>query len=305
MDPEARQVQVHRSRGRDRCNAAMKKMRCFHMYSGLLLMPFVILYGVTAFLFNHPDWFSDRSVRLITAEDAAGTSLETFPSAEALAARVIDALSRGSSSPIALSRAQAPAYSRDLALTDRSPGTEEIIFVDLEGRIGTVRSAPAPKAVTKPSWACDSVHLIPNPADVARGAVAAIMARWGRRAEVVNIRTPPELIFAAECRGETWRVAYNLQTGATTVRPWGSDPSTRRFLTGMHLACRYPSQIDVRWGWALIVDAMAVGMVFWGVSGLMMWWQMKSLRRFGALMLAGSMFVTGLLAFGMRQALGR
>src|SRR6478672_1275705 len=101
-------------RARVRYNMAMKFVRRAHMYVGLSLVPFVILYGVTAFLFNHPDWFSDRSVRLITTKDAAGTPLGSFPAADALAARVVAALNHGASRPVTLSQAQAPSYSRDL-----------------------------------------------------------------------------------------------------------------------------------------------------------------------------------------------
>jgi hypothetical protein len=310
MNPETGQAEVPRtsprSRSRVRYNAAMKSLRRFHMYAGLALVPFVILYGATAFLFNHPDWFSDRSVRPITAEDAAGTLLESFPPAEELAARVIEALNRdrGTSRPVVLSRARAPSYSRDLALTARSADTEEIIFVELEGRVGTVRSAPIPGPASAPPWARDPLHLDANPAEAARDAVASIMARWGQTPDEVRIRNAPDLILATESDGATWRVAYNLQTGALTVRPWGPDLSTRRFLTGMHLACRYPSRIDVRWAWALMVDAMAVAMVFWGASGLLMWWQMKSLRRFGSLVLAASLVLSVMAAIGMHGMLG-
>lgn len=303
MMTESPPERASRPRSRVRYNAAMKILRRAHMYAGLSLTPFVLLYGASAFLFNHPDWFSDRSVRLITAGDVAGTPLGSFPTAEALASRVVEALNAESSSRIRLSSAQTPAYSRDLALTARTAGAEQLVFVELEGRVGTVRSAPASK-VEEPGWSRE-VHLGQPPAATARDAVASILAKWGRPPSEVKVRTAPELIFAAEDDHGAWRVAYNLQTQALTVRPLGSDLSTRRFLTGLHLACRYPSQLDVRWVWALIVDVMAAGMVFWGVSGMLMWWQMKSLRRLGALIVAISLAATVLIAVGMHGVLAR
>src|SRR3954465_14895470 len=81
-----------RSRARIRSHAAMKLVRRSHMYAGLFLIPWVFLYGVTAFLFNHPDAFPDREVRTSSRADAAGTPLECFPTAPTLATAVVDAL---------------------------------------------------------------------------------------------------------------------------------------------------------------------------------------------------------------------
>ena len=97
-----------------------------------------------------------------------------------------------------------------------------------------------------------------------------------------------------------------MQTGATSAWPEeeaGGRLSTRRFLTGLHLAYTYPSRLDSRWFWALAVDAMFVSMVFWGCSGLLMWWQMKKLRGWGALTLVASAVVAMALAVGMHEVL--
>src|SRR5262245_21617562 len=39
---------------------AMHWVRRLHLFSGLIMLPWVLLYGVTAFLFNHPGAFPDR-----------------------------------------------------------------------------------------------------------------------------------------------------------------------------------------------------------------------------------------------------
>ena len=38
-----------------------KTIRRIHMYLGLTLVPWLFLYGTTALLFNHGDWFTDRT----------------------------------------------------------------------------------------------------------------------------------------------------------------------------------------------------------------------------------------------------
>lgn len=293
------------SRARVRYNSSMKLLRRAHMYAGLFLVPFILLYGVTAFLFNHPDWLSDRSVRLIGSEEVTGTALADFPSARALASQVVEAINQGGPPEVTLSRTQAPAYSRDLALTATAQGVERVIFVELEGRVGTVRTAPASAPISPPAWVKRSVALAPTPAESARTAVAAILEKWQGRGDQVKVRTAPELLFAVEDHGTTRRVAYNLQTGAMILRDAEPVLPFRRFLTSLHLACRYPTGLDIRWVWAFMVDAMALAMVFWGVSGLLMWWQMKSLRRLGTLTLAISLIASLWVAIGMHGVINR
>jgi hypothetical protein len=74
-------------------------------------------------------------------------------------------------------------------------------------------------------------------------------------------------------------------------------------LTGLHLSFTYPARFDARWLWAVAVDAMFVAMVFWGMSGLAMWWQMKKLRVWGIVTLALSIAVATAMALGMHEVL--
>ena len=50
---------------------------------------------------------------------------------------------------------------------------------------------------------------------------------------------------------------------------------------------------------------MAAAMVVWGCSGPLMWWQMKSLRRWGAVALAASVVAATCLALAMHAVLSR
>ena len=79
----------------------------------------------------------------------------------------------------------------------------------------------------------------------------------------------------------------------------------RRYLLRLHMAHGYPVQQNVRWYWAIAVDAMFATMVFWGLSGVLMWWQIKRTRRLGALCLVVSSVVATWLAIGMHAQLVR
>src|SRR3954449_7863246 len=81
-----------KSRARVRYNAALRLVRLAHLYAGLFMTPWVFLYGITAFLFNHPDAFPDQQVVSFGPAEAEGTPLKEVPRPDALARRVIGAL---------------------------------------------------------------------------------------------------------------------------------------------------------------------------------------------------------------------
>ncbi len=104
----------------------------------------------------------------------------------------------------------------------------------------------------------------------------------------VTVTSVPDLSFLMSDGTKTWRVTYNTMTGSVNGRrkvdraPPPEELSTRRFLTRLHTAHGYPGDTNAKWFWAVLVDAMAFVMVFWGVSGVFMWWQLKSTRVLGA-----------------------
>ncbi|HVJ88034.1 MAG TPA: hypothetical protein VM452_20385, partial [Caulifigura sp.] len=48
-------------------NRMMRVVRRVHLYSGLFLFPWVMLYGVTALLFNHPGAMPDVPIEHLAA----------------------------------------------------------------------------------------------------------------------------------------------------------------------------------------------------------------------------------------------
>ncbi|HLV01238.1 MAG TPA: hypothetical protein VKZ59_08230 [Acidobacteriota bacterium] len=64
------------------------------------------------------------------------------------------------------------------------------------------------------------------------------------------------------------------------------------FLTGMHARGGFQQASFLADLWAVIVDIVCVAMMTWVASGLYMWWQLKSVRRSGALVI-----LSGTLSF--------
>jgi hypothetical protein len=126
--------------------------------------------------------------------------------------------------------------------------------------------------------------------DRVKAAVPAILERTGFPGGEVTVTSVPDLAFAVAADGRTWDATYSPMTGVVTGKPAGAagvapDLSTRRFLLRLHTAHGYPGDTNARWFWAVVVDAMAGVMVFWGASGFFMWWQIKATRKAGAVVL--------------------
>lgn len=242
-----------------------------------------------------------------------------------------------------LVRAEEAEFERDLFASVRGGRLEHTIRLDLESGSGTVRTGPvterrggpsAPAAPAggkgavsasrkdRPGAVVDTeavrgvsggasgarvVTLGPPPLAAVEEALPRLLDGFGLDSSgPLLIRSAPELTFVAERRGQPVRIAYNLRTGAVSERPddgTGRPLSTRRFLLQLHTAHGYPSKPNARWAWALAVDAMAVSMVGWGITGLLMWWQMKNVRRWGLMVLLLSAAVATAVAFGMHGAL--
>jgi len=126
-------------------------------------------------------------------------------------------------------------------------------------------------------------------------AIPKICKGAGLACNEMVITSIPELSFPIKAGGETWVANYNPLNGAVSARKQGeADPaelSFRRFPAATTHRTWVPSGGGVRWFWALIVDVMAAIMCFWGLSGMLMWWQIKSTRGIGA-----ATVILGLLA---------
>ena len=79
-----------------RYNLLMKWVRRTHMYTGLVLLPWVLMFGASGVLFNHPTWLSPSDV----VYQESGEKLRELTGFEksdpiALAGVVVDRLNEG------------------------------------------------------------------------------------------------------------------------------------------------------------------------------------------------------------------
>jgi hypothetical protein len=284
---------------------AMRVVRRIHLYSGLLLVPFVVLYGVTAFLFNHPAvWSSASEERVQDAELAAAGRLPLGPP-EVLAARVVADLG----DPAWQLDEQQPARFRGRAVfAAQASGTEHSLVLDQpDGPGRLVRRASTGDENRKQRLTRGrSLETGKNALETARAAAEAVLADRGVGGAPVRMRSVPRLEFGLLKGGEPHVATYDLAKGSLEVEPALESRaalSLRGFLLRLHTAHGYPSRPGALFWWAILVDVMAATMVSWAVTGLLMWWQMRALRIAGTVTLALCALATTALVSGMWHAL--
>jgi hypothetical protein len=294
---------------RNRYNATLKLLRRAHLFTGLFMTPWVFLYAVSGFLFNHPDAFPDRQFKPIGRGEIAGTDLESFPTAPAIAARVIEAMNAESSSrSLRLVEPESAEFSRDLIATaaGKQRGTSYRIQLSLGSGQGTVSPARATRPGIHEDGLGGKVQLPDLPRDRLPRAITALSTNLGLEPTTASVKTVPDVVFNAELRGKVYRISYNLRSGTVSALDDADATdrlTTRSFLTQLHKKRTFPERIDSRWLWAVGVDAISALMLFWGVSGVLMWWQIRSMRGWGCWVLAASGATATVLALALYRVL--
>lgn len=92
--------------------------RRVHLYSGLILVPWVFLYGITGFLFNHPTVGTDRERVIISPEQLEGTSFAQPLEVQAIADAIIEQLK---SPPSLLKTKKTPPPKKKTPKSKRNP----------------------------------------------------------------------------------------------------------------------------------------------------------------------------------------
>lgn len=128
----------------------MHVVRRGHLYLGLFLFPWAVLYGVTAFLFNHPSAFSEQATTTYGADATAGTPLEGAPSAAAVAEQVVAKLNEQQTPLTPYKLAGAARFGpREFAFaTVKVEGQSINVLYDVKNGGGTVRATKTVEKVT-------------------------------------------------------------------------------------------------------------------------------------------------------------
>lgn len=281
-------------------------IRRIHLYFGLFLLPWVMLYGVTGAMFNHQEVFPEVTFKAVPQGLAGDSTLAGFPSAAELASQVVEALkSVSDGEQIELADDHGAAFTGDIMFEAFTSGTQHVVHLDPVSLDAHITSRAPHEEHPEPllkgvAW----LELKSDPHEAAFNAAKKMFVDAGIKAD----RGPQplgwaKLNFLARVNGEPARITYVLKDGHVDVTRFaGQDGMTwRHYLLRLHTAHGQPPHWNARMFWSLFVDAMAVAMVIWGVSGVVMWWQIKRTRRLGSVVIALSLVTATLMCFAMHD----
>lgn len=306
-----------RPRKRKPWTNSMKFVRRVHLYSGIFMLPFVLLYGITGWLFNHPGYFSgDETTAFVGTEVADGRLTEMTTPGE-MASQIVAAINAQSDGEhkVELTTNRRAEYTGFLWFSAKGKdNASHFIKLDPNTGDGEVRTSLQEKTEqereeelkkSNPLSSINRVQIDQNGFKDAQATLPDVLAELGfeQTGEVKARRRSPSLSFSATIDGEPAVVSYNLENGAVSAIREDSLPETKtkNFLLRLHKSRTYSPYFNVRWFWALLVDGMVISMVFWGLSGLIMWWQIKRTRLLGGGFLVASIICTSFLVTGMHH----
>lgn len=307
--PAATPTAAPRPAGRPLRKRVAQFLRRAHLYVGLFMIPWVLVYAVTGFLLNHHTVWADREVRSVTTVDVRGTGLDALPSAVDLATDVTAALNaRPGGAGLRLTDPTAARFDFDtFPIEAKADGREVRVNLDAVTRTGHVSlkapGGPPPSPFDAPEGVFGGTKL----EDRLKAGAPPLFRNLGVAADQPAVPWLPELVFrAADADGREWVVRYDPKSGAVKGRAAAdADPERgfKRFLYTLHFTHGYPESVRLRWVWAVFVDLTVVALVFWCLTGLVMWWQIKAVRRAGVVVLVSSVLTAAVLGVALRGAL--
>jgi hypothetical protein len=281
-------------------------IRRIHLYSGLMLLPWVLLYGVTGAMFNHQELFPEPTIQAVPASVLDNSPMTKFPSPQQFAEQVVKSLQAASNgATITLVDDHRAEFTNNMMFELHESGNRYVVHIDPVSRASKVFNIPhneeQPEALLKN---VHNISLSPNPLEAARSSVASVL----KAADVDTQQNPhpfgwTKLNFLASVNGEPARVTYVLKDGHVDVTRFeGQDGMTpRHFLLRLHTSHGQSPHWNGRSIWSLFVDAMAIAMVTWALSGLLMWWQIKRTRLIGAGLIAISLIMAAVMYLQMHD----
>ena len=280
-------------------SGSLKAIRRLHLYFGLALVPFVLLYGVTAILFNHQTWFSSSTITATSPELLQGLKI---PSAGSIADEVIEEMSADMDVPVEHVAGTAPEFSGSFIVDFRDDDARRRYRIAPDSMASTLQETPTTPTPESPS---------PFPSSI-EPRLTATMDELVERLEAEHegtdgtLRSTPDVEFRVMADEKDWTVTYDPKSGELSER-LTSEPTRpfnlRSFLLRLHVSHGYPSEAGTRTLWAIIVDITAGLMIFWALSGVVMWWQIRPTRRSGFLTMIIGLGLAGLLGYGMLNLL--
>jgi len=105
----------------------------------------------------------------------------------------------------------------------------------------------------------------------------------------VNRRADGAIVITRQSMAAPRRLTYTPADRRLVIEK--AEPRVNAWLERFHRRRGYATGYGLDTVWAVSVDLTIVALVFWAVSGLWMWWEMKSTRPWGAAGLLGGVAI--------------
>ena len=272
-----------------------KIVRRVHLYLGLVLIPWLLLYGFTALLFNHGSWLTER--RYIPLEQS---DEQLLPSAEELALKAVNDMEQDDLSLIPSSA----KWVGSVHFRGSLEGHSVRIGLNPQGDGGMLRIAPT--AEEDPEWVGGLDNWTPISEDEEGEIVkrtADLVALAESSVEDISIRRYPRLQFQVRKKDALYTVNLDLDGDMELESATGASAFRSRLLR-LHTVHGTPGYTGAVWLWSWIVDLMGVAMIVWAATGVVMWWTICGVRMWGAVALATGGVVIAILALSLWSIFG-
>ncbi|HKO53154.1 MAG TPA: PepSY domain-containing protein [Polyangiaceae bacterium] len=283
----------------------LKLARRVHLYAGLVLLPWSMFFGASGLLFNHPNLGEQVSAfRLGPDRVHALTGLAPWD-LQAVASELVVKLNAGAGRPAyTLDPEFAVRLNGRVILKAPAPNGQHLLLFNPERAVGIVATRSARPEGDPAPFATTHLELPQYSLPRLEQQLSDLLVKTGTPGPS-TLKADPKLaptleLRAKDDRGQLWNVSYAVGTGEVSGRLRDQLPNLglSQLLSMLHTTHHFPLGLGVRWFWALFQDLLGVAMVFWGLSGLVMWWQLKVTRVVGAISLLSALGIAGAVAYG-------
>jgi hypothetical protein len=240
-------------------------LRRAHLYFGLMLFPWAVLYGITGYLFNHPTHFADMPMQRFDRSLLRGTPMEQWPTATQLAEEVVAKLNaRDGTERYRLASKVAPKFANEFLFGRQDRETTTLSFlVHVSGSGGTIRTQPKPApSVTSPSApfavpaapasqalvpaasstppssatsnltttsataTSDTLRLDQDLAKMVVDSIQQVLPKLGEKDSTpVLVTSIPDLVFTVSDKDQVWEARYNILRGTVSGQLASTAPT--------------------------------------------------------------------------------
>lgn len=282
----------------------LKVVRRVHLYAGLFLLPWLMFFGVSGILFNHPNVGEDVVGRRVSPADIEqATSLAPWPASQ-VGRDVVAYLNQHGVGRYDVDADFDARYSGLIIFKAPSADGQHTFLFEPQSTRGILATrkarpegpaAPFSKTVAKlPQYNFEGLDtqvagLMEHKSVVSKGPLRA------------QDHMAPKVEFRMrDAEGTRWNVTYDLATGEVDGRRTDQFPSVgiSQLFAKLHTTHHFTLGLRAQWFWALFEDLLGLAMVLWALTGLFMWWQLKPTRTIGIAVLLASLGLAGAIMAG-------